>query len=140
MGVDTKGCLVTEFKNPFKVAEKVCARIRGLMQKETGVKGFLVNYAEGYKLPKVSMSEWCEMLSVQFLFKGEERDIKIHFDCDCDLENHEEIDGSSCIWFSMGCWGSSEILMQEILDSVKEYGRIYIDLSDCDDYGFEEIK
>lgn len=80
------------------------------------------------------------MLSVRFLFKGEQRDIKIHFDRDCDLENHEEIKVNSCIWFSMGCWGSSEILMREILDSIREYGSIYIDVRDCDDSGFEEIK
>lgn len=139
MGVDTKGCVVTTDKNAFKVAKTVCDKIRSLMEEETGVKGFRINQLDDFRLPKVHMSEWCEMLSISFLFKGEQRDLRITFDCDCDLKIYEEIDGDSCLWFTLGYWGSSEQLMREVLQSMKEFGKVYIDVNDCDDVGFDEV-
>ena len=55
------------------------------------------------------------------------------------LENHPEIEGTSCVWLSLGHWGSSEEIMLLALNSLSSIGDTYIDVNDCDDTGFVKV-
>lgn len=139
MGVDTKGCVVTKTKDVFEVVRVINGKVKTAIEQESGVRGFRVNLSENFRLPSVRVSEVSNSLCFNFKFKGEERQLLVHFDCDVDLENHTEIAGDSCLWLSIGCWGSSEFLMKEILTALQGFGKTYIDVNDCDSVGFEEI-
>lgn len=139
MSVDCKGCLVVENKDVFGIVHKVSEGLKDLMRKESGLTGFALYRSDEYKQPRAELLSWGESISMTFIYKGEARDLKIHFGCDCDLAIYPEIQGVSCVWFSLGCWGSSELLMRTVLDSVRQYGKVYIDVNDSDDTDFEEI-
>lgn len=139
MGVDTKGCVVTKEKDVFKVASVIDRWWRTLRKNE----GFRpLQKVEGWASPRIEVNGSTNSLSAYFQFKGEDRHLFIPLDCDCDLTNHEEIEGKSCIWFSLGCWGSSVELMQSLMGAFKAEEWVdacYIDESDCDEEGFIQV-
>lgn len=141
MGCDTKGCLVTNNKNPFEIAHRIAHSIRYLIQKESGMDGLRLLISKEWKAPKITMLTHCQALTLDWVFNGESCSmfVTFDFDCDCDLKNHPEIEGTSCIWFSLGAWGSSEMLMRTVLQSVSDLGKVYIDVNDCDDIDFVQI-
>lgn len=138
MGVDTKGCLVTSNKDVFRIADAIQEWFSDEMNKEGLTFREFWKEDPQWKSPRFEIGH-NKTASVHFKYKGEERRVLIYFDCDCDLKNHEEIKGDSCIWFSLGCWGSSEYIMRGILEKMKDFGNCYIDVNDCDDVGYEQI-
>lgn len=139
MSVDTKGCLIVENKNVFQIIHTAMNTISELIRKENnGVPRWMVS-SEEYGWPKTSVWEFSESAAIEFRYKGEDRQLNMHFDCDSDLKNHEEIIGNSCVWLSLGNWGSSVFLMKSILENLKEFGDVWIDENDCDDQDFYKL-
>ena len=118
MSVDTKGCVVTDNKNVFEIIHKI---------------------SENFPGSKLHMDSLFHAVMVVFNFNREDRMLRVSFDCDCDLENHPEIEGTSCIWLSIGNWGSSEEIMMLVLKSLSELGDTYIDYNDSDDIDFVKV-
>ena len=139
MGVDTKGCVVTDSKDAFSVVKAVDKAIKTLIENKTGEKGYSVNLIEGFRLPTFEISTYFDMVTCSFSYVGEQRKLSLIFCCDCDLKNHEEIKGEKCIWLSLGSWGSSVEIMKVILKELASIGECYIDESDADDSGFVKV-
>ena len=118
MSVDTKGCVVTDNKDVFEIIHKISANFPG---------------------SKLHMDTTFRAVMIVFNFNREDRTMRVSFDCDCDLENHPEIEGTSCVWLSLGHWGSSEEVMLLALNSLSSIGDTYIDVNDCDDTGFVKV-
>lgn len=93
-----------------------------------------------WKALRIKMG-FSDSLNVFFKYKGEDRRIFVSFDCDCDLQIYPEIEAESCLWFSMGCWGSSVELMTSLMQSFKDagYGNCYVDKNDSDMVDFIKI-
>ena len=118
MSVDTKGCVVTDSKDVFEIVHKISA-----------------NFPES----KLYMDTTFRAVMIVFVFNGEDRMLRVSFDCDYDLENHPEIEGTSCVWLSLGHWGGSEDIMLLALNSLSSIGDTYIDVNDSDDTGFVKV-
>lgn len=144
MGADTKGFVMTEQKNAFEVAAKVVEAIEGLMKASDANwrMGAMVQIAMGespsFTAPRVEMATFAEMLTVSFIFNGEDRMLRIHFDCDFDGEDCGYKDGSKLI-LSLGAWGGSVEIMEVVLDNLKHLGDTYIIENDCVDYELRKI-
>ena len=91
MDVDTKGCVVTKTKDVFEVVRVINGKVKAVIEQESGVRGFRVNLSENFRLPSVRVSEVSNSLSFNFKFKGEERQLLVHFDCDKDLINPDAV-------------------------------------------------
>lgn len=138
MGVDTKGCVVTEEKDVFKVVEIINNWWQKVKkQNNISLKDYWKEDSD-WSAPRIEVGI-SKTLSVYFKYKGEDRRIFINLGCDCDLEIYEEIKGDSCIWFSIGYWGSSVEIMQSLMEEFKEIGQPYVDDNDCDDVEFYKI-
>jgi len=145
MSADTKGFVMTEYKDAFKVGAKVVEAINSLMDasdtdwrmgaRMQKVKGESPSFAA----PRVEMATFAEMLAVSFIFNGEDRMLRIHFDCDVDGESCGYKDGPKLI-LSLGAWGSSVEIMKAVLDNLKNLGDTYLIENDCADYEMEQIK
>ena len=118
MSVDTVGCVVTDNKDVFETIHKISANFPG---------------------SKLHMDTTFRAVMIVFNFNRQDRMLRVSFDCDCDLENHPEIEGTSCIWLSLGNWGSSEEIMMLVLKSLSELGDTYIDYNDSDDIDFVKV-
>lgn len=139
MSVDTKGCIITKEKDPFKAVNVINRWWNYLRQKEGG-RSFRT--LEGWSAPRAELSGAHDALSVYFQIKGENRRLYIPFDCDWDLAIYDEIKGESCIWLSLGHWGSSVELMESLLIEFRKQEwveRCYIDENDSDEEGFKEV-
>jgi len=139
MGVDTKGFVMTEQKNAFDVAHVAVKAIEGLMSQVNydWRTSSIIQKAQGVPLqfstPKVTMSTFSHMLTVSFIFNGEDRQLSIHFDCDSDGESCGYIDGPKII-LSLGAWGSSIEIMTVVMQALKVYGNAYLIENDSIDY------
>ena len=118
MSVDTVGCVVTDNKDVFEIIHKI---------------------SENFPGSELHMDSLFHAVMVVFKFNREDRMLRVSFDCDYDLENHPEIKGTSCVWLSLGHWGSSEEIMHLALNSLSSIGDTYIDANDCDDTGFVKV-
>lgn len=137
MSEDTKGCVVTDVKDAFMVNKIICEAISDMIKKENaGKSGWVISREGEFKFPVTELSSWNDMFTVSFKYKNEDRCMYVNFECDCDLKNHEEIEGDSCLWLSLGAWGSSEEIMQNVLTELKPLGKVYIDVNDCDGVGY----
>lgn len=138
MGVDTKGCVVTENKDVFAIQQVIENWWNKLMKVNN--KTFVDYWGDApeWRSPRTEVSSHGS-LQVCFRYKGEDRQISIALHCDCDLKIHEEIEGNSCIWFSLGCWGNSVELMYSLMQEFKDFGDCYVDENDCDDVDFVKI-
>ena len=144
MGADTKGLVMTEQKNAFEVAHKVVDAIESLITRTNHEwrTSSIINNAMGenpqFTSPRIEMASFSQMLRIIFTYKGEDRMLTIHFDCDSDGEGCGYIDGSKII-LSLGYWGSSVEIMRAVLDELKVYGDAYLIDNDCSDYELEEV-
>ena len=139
MGADTKGFVMTEQKNAFEVGEKVVRAIEELMSQVSydWRTSSIIQKVQGeplqFSTPEVTMSTFSRMLTVTFIFNGEDRQLNIHFDCDSDGEACGYLDGSKII-LSLGAWGSSIEIMMAVMQALKVYGDSYLIENDCIDY------
>lgn len=145
MGADTKGLVMTEQKNAFEVAHKVVDAIESLMTTTSydWHTSSIINKARGenphFTSPRIEMASFSQMLRITFAYKGEDRTLTIHFDCDSDGEGCGYKDGSKLI-LSLGYWGSSVEIMRAVLEELKVYGDAYLIDNDCSDYELEQVK
>lgn len=145
MGADTKGLVMTNQKDAFEVAHKVVGAIESLMTATNydWRRSSIISKAMGenpqFTKPCIEMASFSQMLQITFTYKGEDRMLNIHFDCDSDGEACGYKDGSKLI-LSLGCWGSSVEIMRAILNELKVYGDAYLIENDCSDYELEQIK
>ena len=145
MGADTKGLVMTEQKNAFEVAHKVVDAIESLMTTTNydWRRSSIINKIRGgnpqFTRPRIEMASFSQMLQVAFTYKGEDRSLNIHFDCDSDGEACGYKNGSKLI-LSLGYWGSSVEIMRAVLDELKVYGEAYLIDNDCSDYELDQIK
>ena len=142
MGVDTKGCAITKVKDAFQI-QGVLEKWWRCVMKENNITARdyrQENPKWGHLRTEISSYG---TLSCRFKYKGEDRQLFITVDCDCDLNNYkDEIRGDSCICLSFGCWGSSVELMESLLNEFKKQEwveRCYIDENDSDEHGFKEV-
>lgn len=144
MGADTKGLVMTEQKNAFEVAHKVVDAIESLMTRTNHEwrTSSIINNAMGenpqFTSPRIEMASFGQMLRIIFTYKGEDRMLTIHFDCDSDGEGCGYKNGSKLI-LSLGYWGSSVEIMRAVLDELKVYGDAYLIDNDCSDYELEKV-
>lgn len=138
MSIDTKGCLVTANKDPFSIVGAINHWFYTQRDKNNLTFADFRKEDPEWKYPKATISE-NYTIQVYFKYKNEDRMLFICLDCDGDLKNHEEIQGDSCIWFSLGYWGSSVEIMKGVLNFMKQYGDCYIDENDCDEEGFYKV-
>lgn len=144
MGADTKGLVMTEQKNAFEVAQKVVGAIEGLMTTTNydWRTSSIINKAMGensqFTNPRIEMASFSQMLRIIFTYKGEDRILTVHFDCDSDGEGCGYKDGSKLV-LSLGYWGSSVEIIRAVLGELKVYGPAYLIENDCSDYELEEI-
>ena len=142
MGVDTKGCVITKNKDAFQIQE-VLENWWCCVMKENNVTA--LDYWQENPKWKHLRTEISSRgtLSCCFKYKGEDRRLFIAVDCDCDLNIYkDEIKGNSCLWLSLGCWGSSVELMESLLAEFKSQGwveRCYIDENDSNAHSFKEV-
>src|SRR5690554_3945917 len=133
MSVDTKGCVITKVKDAFQI-QRVIEDWWYRIMKENNVttKDYWAENPQ-WRSPRTEVSSR-RTLSCWFKYKGEERELFIAVDCDCDLNIYkDEIKGDSCLWLRFGCWGSSVELMQSLLNEFKKQGwaeHCYIDEND----------
>lgn len=133
MSVDTKGVIVTPFKDVFPVVHVVRSTLEQLLAlgakaefpDATGLRRFSEEVRERFSSVTVQIPH---SNSVQFLFTfaGERRQLTLNFDCDCDNVKF----GPKSLSMSLGCWGSSVPLMTAVLCSLSFLGDAY--LLECD--------
>lgn len=73
--------------------------------------------------------------------------LNIHFGCgdvnhrmlgifpDCNSDYRDTYAGDKII-FSLGCWGKSDEIMQQVAIAVAQFGDVYYNHNDCDDEDF----
>lgn len=142
MGVDTKAVILTEEKEFWSVSQKIGNAIYQIIQPR--LKDMTMQEVHSvecnWKLPSLHVSdsfhsleyEPTEYFRISFRYKGEDRILHIHTDCDCDLRD-EFGDEATGIIMSLGCWGSSVEIMKEILTNVQIEGEKWILEQDCND-------
>lgn len=131
MGCTTNGFVLTNKKNVFNVWRVVKSALIATMQDESGLSGHeLWHKSDGqYSYPTCDLYD-VGMITVSFTFKGEQRDLHIHFECDSDYSYYKK--GKKIIT-SLGAWGSSVFLTEKVLYALSELGSIHIVDNDCSD-------
>jgi len=137
MSVDTKAFVMTSDKNPFQTYALVKSAIKHLSLKQVGGDSFTLMVDENYKNAVCHISDTSEMLMITFTYKGEDRKMFVHLDCDCDGEDCGYADGSKII-FSLGAWGYSVEIMEAVIKAFKNLGTCYIIRNDSIDE-YEEV-
>lgn len=132
MSVDTKAFVMTSDKNPFQTYALVKSAIKRLSLEQAGNDHFALMVNEDYKNPVCHISDTSEMLIITFRYKGEDRQMFVHLDCDVDGENCGYADGSKII-FSLGAWGHSVEIMETVIKAFKHLGTCYIIRNDATD-------
>ena len=135
MSVDVKAVVMTENKDVFKILSRVKNAVVQKMYKESGIDNFhLWNRDLGYSWPQAELYE-NRMLTLNFQYKGENRNLHIFFTCNNDYD--DEMDGkvmkSSKIILSLGAWGHAVEIMESCLDALSSLGKTYITNDDCAD-------
>lgn len=130
MSVDTKGVVVTPCKDVFLVVELLERAISTLIRPhwQPGRKQELSSGEPRWAYPRTALSAQSELVQIHFTYDGEKRTLWTFFHCDVD----NRALGASSISLSMGCWGSSEMLMRTALAALSGLGPTYIDVNDCD--------
>ena len=129
MGVDAKGVCKTASKDVFSVCSKVESSLNKMILKNKATTGVLPDLNN--TLVRTEMIPSVEMVVFRFTVKGESRKLHLHFSCDSD---EPKVKGKKLIW-SVGMWGSSELIIRTVGEALQDLGKIYIDLNDCDDIG-----
>lgn len=140
MGCDTKGFVMTKEKDVFKVSKNIHSTIEQMILVESGKENLFQAYrTEGFSSINVEIANTSNMLIFNFEFKGEKRNLHIHFDCDSDGKACGYADGSKLI-LSFGYWGSSVKLMRGILENLKTFGTCYLIEDDCSNFVWKDCK
>lgn len=129
MGCNTVGFVLTKDKDPFKVFRLIKESIVSEMKKETGEDfPYRLFKKEQFTSPECTISDFTEMMSIDFYFKGDYRSMTVHLTCDHDYL--EAAKGKRVI-LSLGCYGESERLIKTALHGLSSLGDIYFTANDC---------
>lgn len=134
MSVDTRGLVITDCKDVFAVTKKVGAAL-GALFREGQTHWDLVR-GNTSVMASFEISPSIEMVTAVFKYKGEDRALHMHFDCDCDIPVEY---GEHGLILSIGKWGSAELIMRTVLAGLQDLGPTYIDVDDCDGEGYVPI-
>lgn len=134
MGTDTKGVVLTQYKDVLAVCSLVERAITKVVNEERelvfpGKHLYSKEVTAQFASPNIRLTPESGMASVTFKLHGESRDLMLFFTCDCD---HTDLAPQS-LSMSLGCWGSSDILMKTVLHALSLLGPAYFDHNDCDD-------
>lgn len=149
MGVDSKLFVVCKQEEKMSVVKTVLdvldiLSLERLSDKgsELDIKRFWLlrddtygHYSAGAKLRSYDFESFTIDLGV-----GDEnsRIVQVHTECDCDVASYLP-DGMGAVIVSLGCWGSSVMIMDTIADALKSFGDVYIDYNDCDDVDYVKV-
>lgn len=134
MGVDTRGAVITGFKNVLLAAGLVQNALDGLIVAERRIKfptkaiGHSKESREQFQTTSVSLNPDLGMLRFDFTFRGERRSLTLHMTCDSD---HASL-GPKSLSISIGCSGFSELFVKTALHALSLVGPAYFDANDCD--------
>lgn len=126
MSIDTKGLLIGKVN--FE-------HIKDVIEKKIGnVTRFEINEKNTYD----DGSNYSQSAYISFEDREDKRMLCCFFSsCQYDCSNIEEIDhNQQYTQVSLGMWGNSEQIMENI---VEEFGG-YIDINDCDKEGYKMVK
>jgi hypothetical protein len=131
---------MTKEKDVFKVSKNIVKSIEQIILSESGAENLFQAYRiKGFSSINSEIANTSDMLIFNFEFKGEKRNLHVHFDCDSDGKQCGYADGSKLI-LSFGMWGSSIQLMRGILEGLKVFGKCYLIGNDCADYEWKNCK
>lgn len=133
MSVDTKGVVLTHYKDVLVITALVERAVSKVVNEERelmfpAVRRWDEKVQEQFRTPDVTLRPESGMVDFGFRFRGENRSLKLFLTCDCD---HLELAPKS-VSLSIGCWGSSDIIMQSALHALSLLGPAYYDYNDCD--------
>lgn len=138
MTVDTKGVVVTPYKDGLLQAHVVKKALGKLIREERqlvypGSRPWSKEVSEQFREPEVEMCDVAGMLQFRFTFHGARRTLAMFFYCDGD---HLEL-GPRSISFSMGCSGESELFVSTAVHALSMFGPAY--LHPCDTRGEPQL-
>lgn len=128
MGCDTKGFVLTEEKDPFKIWKAIRLSIFDEIKRETGVDNVTAVWGKDYTMPNCEIKDFAACMDVYFTFAGEDRRLFVALDCDHDYGEYKE--GRKII-LSLGAWGSSVQLVEVVLRGLSHLGETHILEDDC---------
>lgn len=146
MGVDTKGVILTNEKDFWKVSQRIGNALYGAIRPH--IERMQTSEDGRWKLPTVSVAMQAylfkehpaEMFHFNFIWQGQSRHMSVHTDCDCDLQD-EFGEGTKGIIISLGHNDISVEVIETVLKAVADMGDVYIQRNDCtDDYELLENK
>ena len=69
---------------------------------------------------------------------GEDMQRSLYMFPTCSDDYNEASEGYKVI-FSIGHWGNVYEILKVVAESVREYGEVYVDYNDCDEYNFFKV-
>ena len=141
MSVDTKGVIATPVKDVLAVSAIIEQALNRLIRRAR-----LVAYPDRHVIDEAVLNEFknvstslsygASFVRMDFIYKGEHRNLNVHFDCDSDSK---AIAKESLI-LSLGLWGSSELIMRTVLHALSVFGEAYIDVNDSDSVDIAKVE
>lgn len=138
MGCNTIGLVITKDKDPFKVFRLVKEAIISEMKKETGEEVYYrIFKKEQFTSPVCTISDFTEMMNIDFYFNGDYRSMTVHLTCDND---YLEAAKGKRIILSLGCYGESERLIKTALQGLSSLGDTYFIDNDCSSEDWQKLE
>lgn len=132
MSVDTKGLVLTDNKDVFAVCTRIDYALRGMFSND----GQCVPRSGISRIATFDLVPSYGMVVTHFKFRDEDRALFVNFTCDCDAKEY----GEHALILSLGFCGSSELIMRTVLAALADLGPAYIDVNDCDDVDYKQIR
>ena len=138
MSVDTKGFVLTDNKDVFKIAAAVERALIELAERETGGVNYFETYAgkTRWRPPQIEVRPGLGFLDFTFTHNTENRSMLVHFECDND---YEYIKPGKRIIVSLGAWGHSVPLVRCAVKAIAEVtgGEGWMTEDDCSEQWYE---
>lgn len=150
MGIDSKVFVVAEYGRALDVGDAVKRRIDQWLFSKVWEEAQLLGFANPAQLIHSdynlkgdgrlwSMStdiraNGFDCFQINFTVEGETRTLWYFPDCSCDTD---DITKQHTLSFSIGYWGMCDEIMQEVIEALKDFGKVYYDFNDCDDKDYE---
>lgn len=118
MSVDTKGFVLTDNKDVFKIAAAVERALIELGKQEAGgdyTRTYFRN--EKWSMPQIEARPGLGFLDFTFTHNAEKRSMLVHFDCDND---YDYVKPGKRIIVSLGAWGASVPLVRCAVKAIVE--------------------
>jgi hypothetical protein len=111
MGIDTKGVVITECKDVFKIRRLIEAALR----KHSDASGL-------YKNAPIEFTLETDFIMCRFTNCGNTRNMFVFFGSDNDYKDL----GNKKLILNLGAWGNSVQIMKDCLSALSELGQTYI--------------